>query len=83
MNQPGKPESDQRVDTGKPQLDSSPVSRRRFVVNSARYAAALGVLGVGLTGCGGGNGDEPEGTCLLYNSPSPRDRTRTRIAAFG
>ncbi len=62
MNQPGKPESDQRVDTGKPQLDSSPVSRRRFVVNSARYAAALGVLGVGLTGCGGGNGDEPEGT---------------------
>ena len=37
-----------------------PTTRRRFVYDSALYAAALGVLGTGLSGCGGGA--EPEGT---------------------
>lgn len=60
MNQPGTPEPDQVIATIEPHPDAAPISRRRFVYDSARYAAALGVLGVGLSGCGGG--DEPGGT---------------------
>ncbi len=40
--------------------DTTPVTRRRFVTDSARYAAAISVLGTGLSACGGGT--DPEGT---------------------
>ena len=30
-------------------------------------------------GVGNVGGDRPDGTCLLYTSPSPRDRTRSRM----
>lgn len=37
-----------------------PITRRQFALGGARYAVGVGMLGAGLSGCGGGS--EPEGT---------------------
>ncbi len=60
VNQSDTTKSDQAITTIDPPPDAVPTTRRRFVHDSALYAAALGVLGTGLSGCGGGA--EPEGT---------------------
>lgn len=39
-----------------------PITRRQFGIDSAIYAAGLGLVGTGLSACGGGNGTIPEGT---------------------
>ncbi len=62
MSQPEPPDTEeQSIDALEPRADATPITRRRFVRGSALYAAWLGVLGTGLSACGGG-GTEPEGT---------------------
>ena len=60
MSQPEPPGPHQPIETLEPHPDTAPITRRRFALDSALYAVGLGVLGVGLSGCGGGT--EPEGT---------------------
>ncbi len=60
MSQPVPPESDQAIESNEPRNDAAPVTRRRFVHDGALLAAGLGVLGAGLSACGGGT--SPEGT---------------------
>lgn len=43
-----------------PPPDAAPITRRRFALDGALCAAGLGLLGTGLSACGGGS--EPEGT---------------------
>ncbi|MEO8280562.1 MAG: alkaline phosphatase D family protein [Ideonella sp.] len=62
MNQADPPAPDQPIETSEPHAETAPITRRRFVKDSALYAAGLGVLGIGLSACGGGRGTEPEGT---------------------
>lgn len=60
MSQSAPSEPDQPIETIEPHPDAAPITRRRFVHDSALYAAGLGGLGASLLGCGGGT--EPEGT---------------------
>ena len=60
MKQPQPPQPDQAIETPEPLPAAAPITRRRFVRNGALYAGAVGMLGTGLSGCGGGT--EPEGT---------------------
>lgn len=62
MNQPDPPEAHPAATASTPHADGSAVTRRRFMHDSALYAAGIGLAGTGLAGCGGGYGTEPEGT---------------------
>ena len=60
MHQPELPEPVEPIEAIEPSPDAAPITRRRFVRESAMVGAALGTLGVGLSACGGGT--TPEGT---------------------
>ena len=62
MKPPESRESGQTIEPIEPRSGAAPITRRRFVHDGTLYAAGLGSLGAGLSGCGGGTGTEPEGT---------------------
>ena len=54
-------------------------SRRDFI-RKASTLTLIGSTAFILEACGGGSSPTgPDNNCLLYTSPSPRDRTRSRM----
>ena len=54
---------------------SKTLNRREFLTQSTLAAAAASLPSIGLTHAD----DEPHMICLLYTSPSPRDRQKSRM----
>ena len=58
-------------------LEQNGLSRRSFLGTAA--VSGAGIAGAGLLGLAGCSKEGGDKACLLYTSPSPRDRQKSRM----